>query len=52
MEAADEFLLEGDKHPRRRLDREQFLEQMAARAAVVVQVASAMTSNTASMLVP
>jgi hypothetical protein len=33
LEAADEFLLEGDKHPHRRLDREQFLELMAARAA-------------------
>jgi hypothetical protein len=33
LEAADEFLLEGDKHPRRRLSREQFLELMAARAA-------------------
>jgi hypothetical protein len=33
LEAADEFLLEGDKQPRRRLSREQFLELMAARAA-------------------
>jgi hypothetical protein len=33
LEAADEFLVEGDKHPSRRLDREQFLELMAARAA-------------------
>jgi hypothetical protein len=33
LEAADEFLLEGDKHPHRRLSRAQFLELMAARAA-------------------
>ena len=33
LEAADEFLLEGDKQLRRRLTREQFLELMAARAA-------------------
>ncbi len=33
LNAADEFLLEGDKHPGRRLDREQFLELMAARTA-------------------
>ena len=32
--AADEFQLEGDKPPRRRLSREQFLELMAVRAAV------------------
>ena len=29
---ADEFLLEGDKQPRRSLDREQFLALMVARA--------------------
>jgi hypothetical protein len=33
LEAADEFLLEGDKQPHRRLSREQFLELMATRAA-------------------
>jgi hypothetical protein len=33
LEAADEFLLEGDKHMSRRLNREQFLALMAARAA-------------------
>ena len=33
LEAADEFLLEGDRQPHRRLSREQFLELMAARAA-------------------
>jgi hypothetical protein len=33
LEAADEFQLEGDKHPRRRLSRGQFLDLMAARAA-------------------
>jgi hypothetical protein len=33
LEAADEFLLEDDKQPRRRLSREQFLELMASRAA-------------------
>ena len=33
LETADEFLLEGDKQPCRRLNREQFLELMAARAA-------------------
>jgi hypothetical protein len=33
LEAADEFLLEGDRHPGRRLSREQFLELMVARAA-------------------
>jgi hypothetical protein len=33
LKAADEFLLEGDKQPRRSLSREQFLELMAARAA-------------------
>ena len=33
LEAADEFLLEGDKHTSRRLNREQFLALMAARAA-------------------
>ncbi len=32
LERADEFLLEGDKQPRRSLDREQFLELMVARA--------------------
>ena len=36
LEAADEFLLEGAKPPRRRLNREQFLELMAARAAAGV----------------
>jgi hypothetical protein len=33
LEAADEFLVEGDKQPRCRLSREQFLELMATRAA-------------------
>ena len=33
LEVADEFLLEGDKQPHRRLNRAQFLELMAARAA-------------------
>ena len=33
LEAADEFLLEGDRQPHRRLSREQFLELMATRAA-------------------
>ena len=33
LEAADEFLLGGDKRPHRRLSREQFLELMAMRAA-------------------
>jgi hypothetical protein len=33
LEAADEFLLEGDKQPHRRLSRGQFLELMATRAA-------------------
>ena len=33
LETADEFLLQGDKQPRLRLSREQFLELMAARAA-------------------
>lgn len=33
LEAADEFLLEGDRQPPRRLSREQFLELMATRAA-------------------
>lgn len=33
LEAADEFVVEGDKQPPRRLSREQFLELMAARAA-------------------
>jgi hypothetical protein len=35
LNAADEFLLQGDKQPRLRLSREQFLELMAARAAAV-----------------
>jgi hypothetical protein len=33
LEAADEFLLEGDKQPRHRLSREQFLELMTTHAA-------------------
>jgi hypothetical protein len=33
LEAADEFLVEGDKQPRRHLNREQFLALMTARAA-------------------
>jgi hypothetical protein len=33
LEAADEFLLEGSKQPRRSLSREQFLELLATRAA-------------------
>lgn len=33
LEAADEFLLEGDKQPPRRLSGAQFLELMATRAA-------------------
>jgi hypothetical protein len=33
LEVADEFLVEGDKQPRRSLSREQFLELMATRAA-------------------
>jgi hypothetical protein len=33
LEAADEFQVEGDKHPRLRLSREQFIGLMAARAA-------------------
>jgi hypothetical protein len=33
LEAADEFLLEGSKQPRRSLGREQFLELLATRAA-------------------
>jgi hypothetical protein len=33
LEAADEFLVEGDKEPRHNLDREQFLELMTTRAA-------------------
>ena len=33
LEAADEFLLEGGKQPRRSLSREQFLELLATRAA-------------------
>lgn len=33
LEAADEFLVEGDKRPRRSLSREQFLALMTARAA-------------------
>jgi hypothetical protein len=33
LEAADEFLVEGDKQPRRSLDREQFLALLATRAA-------------------
>jgi len=32
LEAADEFLLESDKQPRRILSRQQFLELMATRA--------------------
>jgi hypothetical protein len=32
LEAADEFWLEEDRQPRRRLSREQFFELMAARA--------------------
>jgi hypothetical protein len=35
LEAADEFLLEGDTQPRLRLSREQFLELMMTRAAAV-----------------
>ena len=33
LAAADEFLVEGDKRPRRSLNREQFLELMTTRAA-------------------
>ena len=33
LEAADEFLLESDKQPRRSLTRQQFIELMATRAA-------------------
>jgi hypothetical protein len=33
LEAADEFLVEGDRQPRRSLRREQFLELLATRAA-------------------
>jgi hypothetical protein len=33
LDAADEFLVEGDKQPRRSLSREQFLELLATRAA-------------------
>ena len=33
LDAADEFLVEGDKQPRRSLSREQFLALLAARAA-------------------
>jgi hypothetical protein len=33
LEAADEFVVEGDKYPRHRLSREQFIELMTARAA-------------------
>ncbi|HSF33126.1 MAG TPA: hypothetical protein VLK82_21980 [Candidatus Tectomicrobia bacterium] len=33
LEAADEFVVEGDGQPPRRLGREQFLELMATRAA-------------------
>ena len=36
LEVADEFWLENDRQPRRRLSREQFLELMAARAAGTV----------------
>jgi hypothetical protein len=32
LEAADEFLVEGDMHPRRSLSREQFVALMASRA--------------------
>jgi len=32
LDAADEFLIEGDKQPRRSLSREQFLELLATRA--------------------
>jgi hypothetical protein len=33
LEAADEFLIEGEKQSRRSLSREQFLDMMASRAA-------------------
>jgi len=33
LEAADEFLVEGDKQPRLSLSREQFLDMLATRAA-------------------
>jgi hypothetical protein len=33
LDAADEFLIEGDKQPPRSLSREQFLELLASRAA-------------------
>jgi hypothetical protein len=33
LEAADEFLVEGDQQPRRSLSREQFVALMASRAA-------------------